>query len=95
MNVGRFLNIKTKRTSDTDSYKGYFSSARVFQINIKTMERTFELRSELQVAKSLIVHVLSLSCNVSSLELPDKKHRAATEFSCSQRFCTQSGLCIS
>ena len=37
------------------------------------MEITFEQRSELQVAKCLIVHVLSSSYNVSSLELRNKQ----------------------
>ena len=37
------------------------------------MKRVFEQRSELQVAKCLIVHVLPSSYNVSSLELPNKK----------------------
>ena len=36
------------------------------------MKRIFEQRSDLQVAKCLIVHVLSSSYNVSSLELRNK-----------------------
>ena len=41
------------------------------------MKRIFDQRSELQVAKYLIVHVLSSSYNVSSLEL--RKSRRATQ----------------
>ena len=37
------------------------------------MKKVFEQRSELQFAKCLIVHVLSSSYNVSSLELRNKK----------------------
>ena len=37
------------------------------------MKRIFEQRSELQVAKCLIVHVLSSSYNVSRIELRNKK----------------------
>ena len=37
------------------------------------MKRVFEQRSELQVAKCLIVHVLPSSYNVSSLELRNKR----------------------
>ena len=72
MNIGGFSEHQNK-TSDTNRYKGYFFTARVFQANLKTMERIFEQRSELQVAKCLIVHVLSCSYNVSSLELRNKK----------------------
>ena len=64
-----FLNIKTRRVLPADT-KGIF---RVFQVNVKTMKTIFEQRSELHVAKCLIVHVLSSSYNVSSLELRNKK----------------------
>ena len=72
MNVGGFFEHQNK-TSDTDRYKGYFFTARVSQVNVSTMERIFEQWSELQVAKFLIVHVLSSSYNVSSLELRNKR----------------------
>ena len=72
MNVGGFSEHQNK-TSDNDRYKGYFFTARVSQVDVKTMKRVFEQRSELQVAKCLIVHVLSSSCNVSSLELRNKR----------------------
>ena len=72
MNVGGFFEHQNK-TSDTDSYKGHFFIARVSQVNVKTMQKIFEQRSELQVAKNLIVHVLSSSYNVSKLELRNKK----------------------
>ena len=76
MNVGSILERQIK-TSDTDRYKRYFFTARVYQVNVNTMKRIFEQRSELQVAKCLIVHVLFSSYNVSRLEL--RKKRKATE----------------
>ena len=72
MNVESFLAHQNK-TSDTNRYKGYFLAARVSQFKVNTMKIIFEQRSELQVAKCLIVHVLSSSYNVSSLELLNKK----------------------
>ena len=72
MNVGSFSEHQNK-TSDIDRYKRYFFNARVSQVNVNTMKRIFEQRSELQVAKCLIVHVLSNSYNVSRLELPKKR----------------------
>ena len=71
MNVGCFFEHQNK-TSDTDRNKGYVFNARVCQVNVNTMKRIFEQRSELQVAKCLIIHVLSSSYNVSSLELLNK-----------------------
>ena len=65
-----FLNIKTRRMIPTDT-EGFFT-ARFSQVNMNTTKRVFEKRSELQVAKCLIVHVLSSSYNVSSLELRNK-----------------------
>ena len=56
MNVGGFSEHQSK-TSDADRYKRYFFTARVSQVNMKTMKRIFEQRSELQVAKCLIAHV--------------------------------------
>ena len=72
MNAGGFSEHQNK-TSNTDRYEGYFFTTRVSQINVITMKRIFEHWSELQVAKCLIVHVLSSSCNVSRLELGNKK----------------------
>ena len=66
-----FQNIKTRRVIPTDK-EGTFSPL-VFQVNVNSMRRIFEQRSELQVAKSLIVHVLSSSYNVSSLEPRNKR----------------------
>ena len=74
MIVGSFSEHQNK-TSDTDRYKGYFFTARVSQVNVNTMKRVFEQRSELQVAKFLIVHVLSSSYNVSSHELRNKRQQ--------------------
>ena len=76
MNVGGFSEHQNK-TSDTDRYKGCFFAARVSQVNVNTMKRIFEQRSELQVAKCLIVYVLSRSYNVSRLEL--RNNRKATQ----------------
>ena len=60
------------KTSDTDRYKKYIFVARVCQVNVNTMKRFFEQRSELQDAKCLIVHVRSSSYNFSSLGLWNK-----------------------
>ena len=65
-------NIKTRGVIPTDT-NGFFFTARVSQVNVNTMKRIFEERSELQVAKCLIVHVLCSSYNVSRLELRNKK----------------------
>ena len=94
MNFGSFSEHQNK-TSDTDRYKRYFFTTSVSQVIVNTMKRIFEQWSELQVAKCLIVHALSSSYNVSSLELGKKGSNAATELSCRQQFCTQSGPCIS
>ena len=94
MNVGGFSEHKNK-ASDTDIYKRCFSTAGVSQINVITMERSFEQRSEMHVAECLIVHVLSSRYNVSRLELRNKKSNAAMMCSWRQRYCTQSGPCIS
>ena len=80
MNVGGFFEQQNK-TSDTDRYKKYFFIARVSQVNLTFMKRIFEQRSELQVAKCLVVHVLSSSYNVSRLELRTKrKQRSSVTF---------------
>ena len=76
MKVGSFSEHQNK-TSDTDRYKSYFITARVSQVNVNTMKRIFEQRSELQVAKCLIVHVLFSSYNISTLQLRIK--RTATQ----------------
>ena len=72
MNVEGFSEHQNKMR-DTNRYKEYSFTARVFQVNENTMKRIFEQRSDLQVAKCLIVHVLSSSYNVSSFELQKKK----------------------
>ena len=54
-----FLNIKTRRVIPTDT-KGIFSP-HVTLKSVNTMKKNIEQRSELQVAKCLIVHVLSSS----------------------------------
>ena len=76
MNVGGFSEHQNK-TSDTDWNKGYFFTTRVSQVNVNTVKRIFEQRSELQVAKCLIVPVLSNNYNVSRLEL--RNSRKATQ----------------
>ena len=60
------------KTSDTDRNKKSFFTTRVSQVNVNTMKKIFEQWSDLQVAKCLIVHVLSSSYNVSSLEFRNK-----------------------
>ena len=76
MNVGGFSEHQNI-TSDTDRYKRYFFTVPSSQVNVNTMKRIFEQRSELQVAKCLTVHVLSSSYNVSRLEL--RNERKATQ----------------
>ena len=71
MDVAGFYKRQSK-TSDTDRYKRYFSTARVSQVKLNNLERIFEQRSELQVAKCLIVHVLCCSYNVYSVEFRNK-----------------------
>ena len=68
MNVGGFSKHQNK-TSDTDRYKEYFLTTRVYRVNVNTMKKIFEQRSELRVAKCLIVYVVSSGFNFSSLEL--------------------------
>ena len=75
MNVGGIPEHQNN-TLDTNRYKRYFSTARVRQVNVNTMKRIFEQRSELQVAKCLLVHVLSSSYSVSRLEFPNKRKSA-------------------
>ena len=56
MNVGGFSEHQ-KKTRDADRYNGYFFTARFSQVKVSFMIRIFEPRSELQVAKCLIVYV--------------------------------------
>ena len=72
MKVGSFSEHQNKM-KDTDRYKRFFFTARVSQVNVKTMKKNFEQRSELQVAKCLILHLLSSRYNVSRLQLRNKK----------------------
>ena len=72
MNVGGFSEHQRK-TSDTYRYKECFFNAPFSQVSLNAKERIFDQRSELQVAKSLLVHVRSSSYNVSSLELHNKR----------------------
>ena len=74
MNVGGFSEHQ-KKSSDSGKYKRYFFTARVSQVNVNTTKKKFEQRSELQVAKCLIVHVLSSRYNVSRLEPRIKRKR--------------------
>ena len=67
-----FLNIKTRQQIPTD-IKAFFNTARASQVNVNTRKIIFEQRSELRVAKSLIIHVLSSSFNFSSLEFRNKR----------------------
>ena len=72
MNVGGFSKHQSK-SSDTNRYSASFFTTRVSQVNVITMKRIFEQRSELHVAKCLIVLVLSSSYDVSSLEFRNKR----------------------
>ena len=72
MNVGSFSEHQNK-TSDADRQERFFFTTRVSQVNVNTVKRSFEQLSELQVAKCLIVHVLSSSYDVSRLELRNTK----------------------
>ena len=67
-----FWNIKTRRVIPTDT-NGIFSPLLSLKSVWILWKKNFEQRSELKVAKCLIVHVLSSSYNVSRLELPNKK----------------------
>ena len=71
-NFGGFSEHQNK-TSDTDRYKKYFRTAHISRVDMNAMKGILEQRSELQVAKCLLVHVLSSSYNVSSLELRNKR----------------------
>ena len=86
MNVGGFSEHQNK-TSDTNRYKGYFFTGRVSQVNVNTMKRFLEQWSELQVAKCLIVHVLSSSYYVSRLKLRNKR-KATQQWS----FCVANDI---
>ena len=68
MKVGIYFKHQNK-TSDTNRYKGYSFTARVSEVNMDTMKRISERRFELQVAKGLIVHVLSSSYDIPRFEL--------------------------
>ena len=88
MNVGG-LSKHQNRTSDTDRCKEYFFAARVSQVNVNTMKRFFEQRFEFQVAKNMIVHILSSSYNVSRLELRNKR-KAKQQWS----FCVANDIVL-
>ena len=61
------------KTIDTERYDGCFFTARVSEVNMNKMKKSFEQWSELQVVKCLINHVLFSSYNVSNLELWNEK----------------------
>ena len=71
-NVGSF-SVHQNKTIDTDRYKRYFFTDRASQVNVNTMKKFFEQRSEMQVAKGLIVLIMCSSYNVSRLEFRNKK----------------------
>ena len=100
MNVGGFSDYQNKM-SDTDGYNGYFFTARVSQVNVNAMKKNFEQRSELQVAKCLIVRVMSSSYNVSNFELSNERQatqqgsfRVANDFVLNQVRVYQDTGCI-
>ena len=93
MNVGGFSEHQSK-TSDTNRYKGYFFTARVFQIIVNTFKRFFEQRSELQVVKCLIVLVLSSSYYVSRPELRNKKEATQQRSFCITNDIVLNQVCL-
>ena len=93
MNVGCFPKHQNT-TSDTDRYKGYFFTARVSQVNVNTVKRNFEERSDLQVAICLILHVLSSSYNVSDLELRNKRKASQQCSLCVANDIALSQVCV-
>ena len=66
-----FLNIKIRLVIPTDTRRFFHHSCLSSQCEY--YEKSFEHRSELQVANCLIAHVLSNSYNVSSLELGNER----------------------
>ena len=68
MNVGGFSEHQDRR-SDTNGYEGCFFTARISQVNMKTTKKISKQRFELQIAKCLVVQLLSNSYNASSPEL--------------------------
>ena len=72
LNVGGFSKHRNK-TSDTNRYKVDFFKARFSPVNMITMKKFFEQRSEWQVAEYLIVHLVSSNYNFYSLELRNKR----------------------
>ena len=94
MNVGGLCEHQNK-TSDSDRYKGHFFTARVSQVNVNTLKRIFEQRSELQVAKCLIVHVLSSSYKVSRIELRNKRKATQQWSLCVANEIVLNQVCVS
>ena len=72
MSFGGFSEHQNK-TSDTKKDNGYFFAARVSQVNVNTMKKHFEQRSELQAGKGPIVHLQSTNYSVCILEIRNKK----------------------
>ena len=66
-----FVNIKTRRVIPEDT-NGIFHRS-CLSSQCEYYEKKFEQRSELQIAKYLIVHGLSSRYNVSRLELRNKR----------------------
>ena len=93
MNVGGFSEHQNK-TSDCYRYKRCFFTARVSQVNVKTMIRIFDQRSEMQVAKNLIVHVLSSSYNVSRFELRKKRKLTQQRSFCVSNDALLNQVCV-
>ena len=88
MIIGSFSEHQNK-TNETHRNKRYLFTTRVSQVNVKTVKRIFEQRSELQVAKCLIVQVLSSRYNVSRLELRNKR-KATQQWS----FCVANDIVL-
>ena len=67
------------KTIDTERYDGCFFTARVSEVNMNKLKKSFEQWSELQVVKCLINHVLFSSYNVSNLELWNEKKQGSNK----------------
>ena len=88
-----FLNIKTERVISTDIKDCFlpFMPPKLIWILWKNF---FEQWSQLQVAKCLIVHVLSSSYNVSRLELRNKRNATQQWILCVANDIVLNEVCV-
>ena len=93
VNLGGLPKQQSKLT-DTDRYKRYFFTTRVFQVRVNTMQRVFEQRSELQVTLCLSVQYCRVSLKSFAFSSEMKLSSVALDFLCRQPYCTLSVLGI-